>query len=47
MGTDEAPADPERTFWLLSDETRTAILRALWEASDGPLSFTELRERVG
>jgi hypothetical protein len=47
MGTDEAGTDPERAFWLLSDETRIAILRALWEASDDPLSFTELRGRVG
>lgn len=47
MSTDEAPADPERAFWLLSDETRIAILRALWDASNDPLSFTELRERVG
>jgi hypothetical protein len=47
MRTDEAPADPERAFWLLSDETRIAILRALWAASDDPLSFTVLRERVG
>jgi len=47
MGTDQVPADPERAFWLLSDETRIAILRALWEASNDPLSFTKLRARVG
>jgi hypothetical protein len=47
MGTDEEAADPERAFWLLSDETRIAILRALWAASDDSLSFTDLRARVG
>lgn len=47
MRTDEASTDPERAFWLLSDETRIAILRALWETSNDSLSFTELRERVG
>lgn len=47
METDNAFADPERAFWLLSDETRIDILRALWEVSNDPLSFTELRERVG
>jgi ssDNA-binding Zn-finger/Zn-ribbon topoisomerase 1 len=47
MGTDEALADPERAFWLLSDQTRIAILQALWEASNDSLSFTVLRERVG
>lgn len=31
---------------VLADETRRDILRALAEA-DGPLSFTELRERAG
>lgn len=47
MTADEAATDPERAFRLLSDETRVAILRALWDASDETLSFTALRERVG
>lgn len=47
MGPNEAPADPERAFWLLSDETRIAILRALWDAASDHLAFTELREHVG
>jgi DNA-binding transcriptional ArsR family regulator/transcription elongation factor Elf1 len=47
MDSERVPADPERAFWLLSDETRVAILRALWESSDDALSFTDLRERVG
>jgi hypothetical protein len=47
MRTDAAPADPERAFWLLSDETRINILEALWAASNEPLSFTALRARVG
>ena len=33
-------------FSLLGDDTRLAIIRALWDA-DEPLSFGELRERVG
>lgn len=47
MESDEAAADPEQAFWLLSDETRVAILRALWESSDNTISFSELRERTG
>jgi len=38
-GVDEA-------FSVLADETRLSILRELWWA-DGPLPFSELRERVG
>lgn len=47
-------AGPEVTdaFELLSNETRMAILLALWEAyepgvGDNPVSFSELRDRVG
>jgi DNA-directed RNA polymerase subunit RPC12/RpoP len=47
MAPDEAPADPERAFWLLSDETRVGILRALWATSDDAVSFSDLRARVG
>jgi len=39
--------DPEDAFGALSDETRIDILRALWEADDHELSFSELREAVG
>lgn len=39
-------APPERAFWLLSDETRLAILRTLAEA-DGPVAFSDLRARIG
>ncbi|WP_267641635.1 ArsR/SmtB family transcription factor [Haloarchaeobius amylolyticus] len=35
-------------FALLGNETRVAILRELWEtATEGPMPFSELRERVG
>ncbi|WP_254534939.1 winged helix-turn-helix domain-containing protein [Halomarina litorea] len=37
---------PEAMFALLGNETRLGILRALVE-SDGPVSFSGLRERVG
>lgn len=37
---------PAEAFTVLGNETRVQILRTLGEA-DGPLSFTELRDRVG
>jgi DNA-binding transcriptional ArsR family regulator/ribosomal protein S27AE len=37
---------PDAVFALLGNETRLAVLQALVEA-DGPLGFSELRERVG
>lgn len=37
---------PDEAFAVLGDETRMAILRRLGEA-DEPLSFSELRDRVG
>lgn len=41
----------DEAFQLLADETRLAILRALWDAHDPmeprPVSFTELREQLG
>lgn len=43
MSDSETPAD---ALSVLGDETRIAILRALAEA-EGPLTFTDLRERVG
>ncbi|MFC4359422.1 winged helix-turn-helix domain-containing protein [Halobium salinum] len=39
--------EPEETFALLGDETRVAILRALDEADEDALTFSQLRERVG
>jgi len=39
-------ADPDEVFAALADDTRIAILRALWDA-DEPLSFSKLREAVG
>ncbi|SDQ26088.1 ArsR/SmtB family transcription factor [Natronobacterium texcoconense] len=38
--------DPTDALEALGNETRLAILRTLAEA-DGPLAFSELRERVG
>jgi DNA-binding transcriptional ArsR family regulator/DNA-directed RNA polymerase subunit RPC12/RpoP len=41
-------AAPGEAFATLGNETRVAILRELWAAArEGPLSFSELRERVG
>lgn len=37
---------PDEAFALLGNETRVEILREL-AAADGPLSFTDLRDRVG
>jgi len=47
MEADEGTGAPERAFWLLSDQTRVAILWALWEGADDTVSFSELRGRVG
>jgi len=44
--TDPVPAAAE-TFSLLSDETRVRILVALSQAADDPVSFSDLRSRVG
>ncbi|MFT4948381.1 MAG: hypothetical protein ACI9CA_000501 [Natronomonas sp.] len=38
--------DPEDAFAALADETRVAVLRALW-AADGAMTFSELRAAVG
>ncbi|KTG30309.1 winged helix-turn-helix domain-containing protein, partial [Haloferax profundi] len=37
----------ENAFSLLADETRLAILRVLADSPDEPLTFSQLRERVG
>ncbi|WP_049921783.1 winged helix-turn-helix domain-containing protein [Halopiger djelfimassiliensis] len=39
--------DPADAFALVGNETRLAILEALWAADDGPVSFSELRREVG
>ncbi|WP_439028279.1 winged helix-turn-helix domain-containing protein [Haloarchaeobius sp. DT45] len=44
---DAATRPPEEAFGLVANETRIAILRALWEADEQVLSFSELRDRVG
>jgi hypothetical protein len=41
-----ATLSPDEAFALLGNETRLAILRTL-AAAGGPLSFTDLRNRVG
>ncbi|WP_411967190.1 winged helix-turn-helix domain-containing protein [Haloferax sp. YSSS75] len=40
-------SDSEQAFSLLADETRLAILRVLADSPNEPLTFSELRERVG
>ncbi|PSQ18230.1 hypothetical protein BRD00_05685 [Halobacteriales archaeon QS_8_69_26] len=45
-GGDGAPLSPDEAFAVLGNEIRMGILRALADA-DGPLPFSELRERVG
>ena len=44
---DDAIRSPDEAFSLLANETRFGILRALWNAEDDALSFSELRERSG
>lgn len=43
----EACLDPAEAFAVVGNETRFAILKALWEAPDRPVTFSALRERVG
>lgn len=38
---------PDEAFELLGDETRIAILQALWETPDEAVPFSELRRRIG
>lgn len=40
-------ADPEEAFTALSDATRVAIVRELWNADADSVSFSELRSAVG
>lgn len=47
MRSGREPLDPNDAFKLLSDETRMAILQAVWAAPDPPISFTEIRDRIG
>ncbi|MEZ3118088.1 winged helix-turn-helix domain-containing protein [Halobaculum sp. MBLA0147] len=39
-------SDPDEVFGLLSDDSRVAILRALWEADGHEATFSELRDAV-
>jgi DNA-binding transcriptional ArsR family regulator len=39
--------DPDEAFALLGNETRLAIVRALWAADDHEATFSDLREAVG
>jgi DNA-binding transcriptional ArsR family regulator len=39
--------EPDAAFALLGNETRLAIVRALWEADSHEATFSDLRERVG
>ncbi|SDK84244.1 winged helix-turn-helix domain-containing protein [Natronorubrum texcoconense] len=39
--------DPADAFALIGNETRLAILEALWAADDRPVAFSELRREVG
>ena len=46
VGFEPIERTPDATFDLLADETRLGIVRELGDA-EGPISFAELRERVG
>ena len=45
-GIEPGGVTPTEAFSILGNETRVAILQALWE-SEGPMSFSELRNAVG
>lgn len=47
MGERSDSVSPDEAFWLLGEETRLGILRAVWEGDGDPVSFTEIRDRVG
>lgn len=47
MATGRDPIDPKDAFALLSDETRVAILHAVWDATETPIAFSAIREEVG
>ncbi|WP_152040388.1 DUF7351 domain-containing protein [Salinigranum salinum] len=47
MESDEEGLSPDEAFWLLGDQMRTAILRAVWESAEETNTFSEIRERVG
>lgn len=47
MGDRADRLSPDEAFWLLGEETRLGILRAVWEADRTPVPFTEIRDRVG
>jgi DNA-binding transcriptional ArsR family regulator len=49
-GTDtdvEPGLTPAAAFALLGEPTRLAIVRAIWEAPDDVVTFSEIRDRVG
>jgi hypothetical protein len=47
MDPDGPTLSPDEAFWLLGEETRMAILRAVWESPDERVPFSAIREGVG
>lgn len=47
MGTGEGTLSPDGAFRILGEETRMATPRAVWESPDEPVSFSEIRARIG
>jgi len=39
--------EPAEAFSVIGNETRLAILEALWQAAERPVTFSDLRSRVG
>lgn len=39
--------EPAEAFGVIANETRLSILEALWESSNRPVAFSDLRKRVG
>jgi hypothetical protein len=47
MESDAEGLSPDKAFWLVGDQMRTAILRAVWESSEEPITFSEIRAEIG
>jgi len=47
MESHEEGISPDEAFWLLGDEMRLSILKAVWESPGDGVTFSDIRERVG
>jgi len=47
MESHDEGLSPDEAFWLLGDEMRLSILRAVWESPGEGITFSDIRERAG